>query len=408
MYPSQENSYCHFPFYQMAFKSFSGPKTRGIAPCCNMIGMKNPFFDYENQQESTFQDFFHSKPMNDLRKDLLEGKKPECCNTCWKAEEKGSRSARLDSISGNSFSEGFEIDYNNLKLTKIDISTGNNCNLRCRMCNPGSSNKLTIDAKEMDNNELALLGWNPNDKRNFPNRDVKTPKYAESWKNFLKDPKDINYIAVIGGEPFITEEFKNMLETYIDKGLAKDTTIELTTNGTKFTDSWMELLNKFKKLRLIFSIDGVGKTYEYIRHPMVWNKLDSSIDNYFSKVKTKNEPIVNCVLSVYNILNIKDLTDWAIDKGMDHVHLDTAYPLGRGIDISNLPQEIIKSAYEDIYPLVNIDLIRGKGVGYMKYMAEKSVEDKDKVLQEVNIFDRIRSQSYNNYLDERICRWIND
>ena len=44
------------------------------------------------------------------------------------------------------------------KLQVIDFRFGEDCNLRCRMCEPGSSNKLRIDYKYFANNKIDTTG----------------------------------------------------------------------------------------------------------------------------------------------------------------------------------------------------------------------------------------------------------
>ena len=78
MKPELNNSFCYFPFYQLAVKDFDGKNAEVVAPCCNMLDFKNPFDYFENDQKDSFEEYFYSKPMKKLRKDLL--KVNLCCN----------------------------------------------------------------------------------------------------------------------------------------------------------------------------------------------------------------------------------------------------------------------------------------------------------------------------------------
>ena len=66
----------------------------------------------------------------------------------------------------------------NPKLQSIDFAFGENCNLRCRMCSPGLSNKLRLDYQyfvenNIDTSDIQQFDyknyWNKHGKRNDPN-----------------------------------------------------------------------------------------------------------------------------------------------------------------------------------------------------------------------------------------------
>ena len=54
-------------------------------PCCVY---RNPVTDEKGKQyttsQNTIQEVMHSKFMNDLRKEFLDGKRPNGCISCWK------------------------------------------------------------------------------------------------------------------------------------------------------------------------------------------------------------------------------------------------------------------------------------------------------------------------------------
>ncbi len=395
MKPELSNSFCYFPFYHLAVKDFKGDKAEVVAPCCNMIDLRNPFDYFDNDQKGSFEEYFYSKPMEKLRKDLLEGKKPKCCNHCWKLESKTKNSQRLNSECD--MPDGFRFDLDNPKLVTVDFATGRTCNLSCRMCSPGSSDKLDSDYYNMSDLDRELLGW-----ENVRIGDS-NPTYNPAWQKFLKDQNDVTVIKVIGGEPFVTKDFIDMLHAVIKSNRAKDTELIITTNATKFSNTNMELLNHFKHIRLLLSIDSVGKSYEYIRHPMPWSKLQNSIENFKNKIKTSYEMIITTPVMIFNLMELKDLSKWAEAVGISYVFLDTVKRTGRGIDIVHLPQAIVDKAYGYIANNANIT---GPGLDYIKYMTSSSVADKTSIINELHIFDKLRNQNYENFLNNDIVKWL--
>lgn len=143
--PSPDNTLCVHPFNQLACKSWEvGVGPTNITPCCNMLRpdsqdpMKNNSETRRLAGNFTAEEIFHSPAFNNLRAQMLAGEKPEACNVCWNREALTGSSSRLGSL------EKDEV-LSEPVLTQLDISIGENCNLRCRMCSPGGSNKLRID-----------------------------------------------------------------------------------------------------------------------------------------------------------------------------------------------------------------------------------------------------------------------
>ena len=396
MRPELNNSFCYYPFYQLAVKDFNGSLAEVVAPCCNMLGFDNPFDYFKKDQKETFQEYFYSKPMKKLRNDLLAGKKPECCNSCWVLEKTAKKSIRLHS--NCDMPTDLDFNYENPKLTTIDLSTGRNCNLSCRMCSPGSSNKLDKEYLQMSDSQRDILGWS-NIKRLEDNR----PENNIAWQNFLSDQGEISVVKAIGGEPFITPDFINMLDAYIKSGKAKTTELVITTNATKFNTKNMKLLNHFKHIRLLLSIDATEKDYEYIRHPMPWKKLVDSVKNFKNKVTTSYEMIITTPVMLYNIMSLEKLSNWAESIEIDYIYLDTVQNIGRGIDIKHFSKKLLNKVYVSLQHKENI---KGPGLEYIKFNTQNAVENRHAVLKELEIFDSMRNQTYREFLPKSIVGWL--
>ena len=55
-----------------------------------------------------------------------------------------------------------------------------------------------------------------------------------------------------------------LLQRLSTKDLASNLSVWITTNATQHTENLHYVLSKFKEVKLIFSIDGVGKTNDYL------------------------------------------------------------------------------------------------------------------------------------------------
>ena len=88
--------------------------------------------------------------------------------------------------------------------------------------------------------------------------------------------ENIKRLYLIGGEPTLVSEIREILEKLISSGHAPRIELALVSNGT-VTESWLDLTRHFKKLQLAISIDGFAEHYEYIRFPQRWNRLVENI-----------------------------------------------------------------------------------------------------------------------------------
>ena len=143
MKPEKDNTFCYFPFSQLALKNWW--KDQGItsaAQCCNAMRPENNNdpLNLNNQlyeSRPTATEIFNSDIMNELRQSMIDGERHTACDVCWKTEDTGSDSYRMYSNPPYSYNTDEVFDYNEPKLQVVDFGFGENCNLRCRMCHPG-------------------------------------------------------------------------------------------------------------------------------------------------------------------------------------------------------------------------------------------------------------------------------
>ena len=83
------------------------------------------------------------------------------------------------------------------------------------------------------------------------------------------------------------------------------------TNCTIILDKHLELLPKFKKLEIQISLDGVGSSYEFMRHPSQWETVNANIKKMISAVghQSINFQSVIQPLNLQNINETLELTN---------------------------------------------------------------------------------------------------
>ena len=242
-------------------------------PCCvNHKLFKGNIREYERSSE-----------LKQLRKDFLDGKKPTSCSGCWDAEEQGIKSVRqTDNVVKS-------------KTPIISVSLSNKCNFKCRMCNPEDSSAWALDTEACD-----VLGWH----------DVPTDTNLSTVNWILNLAKKQRlHLRVMGGEPLISDEFLHLMKEVDKHDLYKNIYLILTTNLSVLSYkgiNYLQYFEKFPKLDIYASFDGVGKVGEYIRHGFNFNKFDQNIQKA-GKLITHL-----CVtIQLYNLFDMPNIFSYA-------------------------------------------------------------------------------------------------
>jgi sulfatase maturation enzyme AslB (radical SAM superfamily) len=145
----------------------------------------------------------------------------------------------------------------------LDLKAGNSCNLKCRICGPVSS---TLWRQE--------------------HRDIYGPSYSnfEGVEFRVEDPELQNLlnrarrIELSGGEPFLNKSYPRILQYLVERNLAAQIELQITTNATIFPKQWIaEWFPHFRNVTILLSIDGTNKQFEYQRHPAKWPEV---FENY--------------------------------------------------------------------------------------------------------------------------------
>ena len=473
MKPEVDNTFCWYPFTLLALKEWN--MYQGImnaSPCCNSIrpetpdplNIKNKLMN--NPDSIMPYEIFHGEEMESIRQAMREGHRHPSCETCWKIEDRGSTSSYrlLSQPSGRNTTWETEQDLiGKPELRSIDFAFGENCNLRCRMCGPGLSNKLRADYKffienNMDTSGMAQYDWRrewSSKHRRFknmsPEQQMKTViendvwlrpntetevinwKHGRQWQNILDNIHTLNHIKATGGETLLTKPFQEFVDHAIEKDVAKNIMLEFHTNATKFTDTWIEKFRHFNGLFLNLSIDSVGKNYEYCRYPMLWNKVDASLRRLLDKLEPISQerelPIIrnfsfNPVISVLNAHSLPALFDYQTELVKNYTcfehtvfWVDLLWPDDKYINVRFLPPHVkqnLLNMYEQI-PIKAIDGGRGQITPQVEVVCnhisshldyEPTEQDRQNMHREIPLFDKSRNQSYNDYLHQEIIEFL--
>lgn len=396
------------PFTQVCLKDWEeGRGATGASACCNMI--RHPNFDpmelAGKVSKLTIPEIFNMPSFNELRSSMIAGERHSACAVCWDSEDIGNYSPRLTS----KYIATADINATPT-VSVIDIKFGEHCNLRCRMCTPGSSNKLRIDIRKFSDADRTFM-TDENPVTGFSSVASKLSEHHNHWWDdnnptyaSLFDDAVISNLLLIktaGGEPLLSKEYQMVLTKLVDTGHAPRIGLVITTNATLLTEEWLDLLSAFKSVNIVLSIDGIGKTYEYIRYPMKWDTVSHNIDMLVTRMAaTKTITCyASCAVSLYNVLTLPDLLTWGRSKDI-RIGFDMVHPSGGRLDIALLPQYI----KDKLITLFNADKCLTGVANYLQHTINQRPPAEFK--REMLAYDHTRDQTYRDYLHTEIIDWV--
>jgi len=299
------NNFCVLPFLHLS------TRTDGTMQlCCHTCSSGNTegvIKDF-NLKYNSHIDKWNSEFYKNIRKKFLNNEIPESCKVCFKEESEGYRSKRLWEnelwLSKVSFDKILEN-----KVRYIDLKFGNNCNFACLMCNASDSSRVQKKFKNIQNLNLSQ------NIKNFTNFGL-NKKYDwfknnnRFWDNI--NLKDLEALYIIGGEPTINPEFKNILKKCVKTDNAKHIDLRFNTNGSFIDNELSEIYKKFKKTEINISLDGIKEFHEYIRTPGKWADILKNLKVYEGINKDNIEVNIDCTVSILNIEHIPDFIKWKV------------------------------------------------------------------------------------------------
>jgi len=267
----QNNNFCALPFGGMQIWTDGSLK-----PCCayQQHLHQGPVYHVSNF------DSWWNEGLIPIRNNFKNGNPPTSCSLCFRPEfiNSGVR------VSGNAWMTNNINNTDPLEFPEnIDITFGNLCNLKCLMCTSVSSSRIEAEYKQnkVKFNSIGIV------QANMPplNRWWEDKETLNKVKKIVSRSKYVNFS---GGEPLLTNQIVDILHA-----IPATCFVEINTNLTKLTDDQISALQKFDKVRISISLDGIGQHHEYIRYESNWNVIEENIN----KLINSNSPNIEVAFS---------------------------------------------------------------------------------------------------------------
>lgn len=276
-------------------------------------------------EEQNVMDVWVSEKYKQLRQNMLDNEPLEECQSCYKIEDAGGVSDRLRF---NSKFKGITPDVdtgNDLgKPISFDLRPNNLCNLNCVMCGPDSSTQIEKEINE--NKDLYRLSSKPFTKSlqsgMIPIIRDKKFDWLDNLEDLILDTTNPS-LKLLGGEPSLIPEHMRIMTKLVENNNVNGT-LEITTNLTNLNQKFVDILSNFKKVMITCSVDGIGPTLEYIRHPInysAWRKNLQKLISISEASKKRNHYFkveLHYVVQIYNVYHLPEFLEFAEKLRVEH------------------------------------------------------------------------------------------
>jgi MoaA/NifB/PqqE/SkfB family radical SAM enzyme len=318
-------TFCILPFVHSCIH------TNGDITLCCVSREKSEY----NIKTSDIGQWWNSDYLKSIRQRLLDGEELAECTACYELEQQGFISQRQQrnleyKIVQPKYADKIinYLGYDNLESpADIEIELTNLCNLKCIMCNETESSAILSENKKL---KIAV-----HDQSDFSWDEATIDKI----KN-LFDVQETKLINIRGGEPFMVPQIKDILLNSVMTGSSKNIKLHISTNCTKFDQEWVEILDQFKEIRMMCSLDAVDQLSEYIRYNSDWNEIKENI-KLMRTIKNVNI-IVNATIQNINLLGLDQLIAWCQKENLFLLFNILQNP--RYLQIDVLPAELHNQA----------------------------------------------------------------
>jgi sulfatase maturation enzyme AslB (radical SAM superfamily) len=304
--------------------------------------------------------------MKDLRKQFRNNERPAGCSTCWTDEDNNYDSKRI--VYNTKIHHNFGIDWTiePIEISEFQLIISNSCNLKCRSCTPSHSSQWQQEMKML----TGSTGYE------MPHGQS-AEEAGKLWLDRHSWYKNLKRLEVVGGEPFYVKQWHTMFNELIDLGYSKNIDITLTTNCTLFFPELIDrIAENFKSVSIGLSIDGIGSTYEYMRHLGKWPIVYDNMKKYHALADRINIQL-NLTISWLNVLEVPELHELVSNQFPKFNIWNNLVHYPQHLCVWAVPEELKKSVSDKWDKYQWKKEYKDTMQGVLNYMNSKSITDEE-------------------------------
>ena len=381
----------------MTHRGFFVQPDRKIKPCCVFTDFDTPVLYDETK---SFDEMFNSPQFLDLRQKMDSGIVHKGCEGCFngKTEMREGLNTFLFENDYNLLKSIIPTDKKSTNIHYLDLRLSNLCNFKCRMCNETYSSSWAQEKQKLNIPISKLNGLSD---------------LSDNYLDVIKENiKDLKYLYLGGGEPFIMKETFELLDLLTPDHKSK-ITLALNTNLSTLTykgKDILDILGSFQSVYFNVSCDGINEIGEYQRTGFETLKFENNVKKVLEKKKQYGQFEIRFTyaLGAVNIFHITDFLNYIKDKfnltennvGVEFIEWPWYYNIGNS---SPEFKNKVKNFIDKLKINKNSELYRRLN-SYKTFIDQEfTITDPIKDLKFIDIIDKHRGDSL-----KRTAPWVVD
>jgi MoaA/NifB/PqqE/SkfB family radical SAM enzyme len=310
-----------------------------------------------NLTQDSLDDLWNAPELVGTRAAMARGERPEACSVCWKREAAGATSRRhvlnevykvaggalaIESLAQVGAATGYRLER---PPDWFILELGKTCNLSCRSCDPVFSSRVAADRVQ---SAWALERQDEHNRVQGIERPGVSHVSGTAWFDDIDRIVDMiasgagqqALLSLMGGEPFLIKQTWKVLEGLVDRGVAENILLGITSNGQQRSSRLAELAPHFRTTFVTLSVDGHGRLYEYLRHGGSWSRLCDTLE--WLRTIPRVSVVIGPTLQNTNALQMVSLVRWVDQEDLSLIFNSLTWPAR--LAPANLPRAIRRRA----------------------------------------------------------------
>lgn len=280
-----KNIFCNIPWFELNINSDG---SFDLCGCQNDKIIHTELGKEWNIKNMGIDEYWNSTRMQEKRRIKLGDTVDIMCKMCQMKDAAGYTSARQKEnlksvIFQDNFDRSFEqsphrhlfTEVTESKIHSLHLNIGNTCNLACRFCSPEASSRIASFQKHVGwiDKDWKLENW------------LKDPIGYQNFRDwFDKNYKHIKVVHIIGGEPYLIDEFADLIDLFSEHKMTW-LNLSFTTNGTHDYTEFKKQFKEFKRVEIGISIETADASNNYIRQGSDIEEILNNVTNMQKKMK---------------------------------------------------------------------------------------------------------------------------
>jgi hypothetical protein len=311
----------------------------------------------------TLDQHWNSEHMRDVRRRMMAGETlPECAVCNEKLLNTDVYRSYFNRLFGHKYNElctsTDDTGYTTMQPVSWDYRFSNLCNFKCRTCGD-----MLSSAWETEQRQHNMIDW-ANPKNNWMRPEIKREITAfqdtqiEAEFAEAVEQHRVEEIYWVGGEPLMYEQHWRYMKRIIELGDGPRVYARYNTNLSRVDYSgcnlFSDLLGHIRDWQVCASIDGTGRTGEYIRTGLDYSSWLVNFQQGLDTARHSRQMRLDFTLTLPGLFEVENMQNLANQLGVD-ILAKVVFSFSPDIIMSPLalPRDLLNTVVDRLLPRVH-------------------------------------------------------